>query len=1029
MKLLYEYLQEYASSLKDKVAIKDENGEYTYYQLNKKSDNIASYLTKISSKQDVIGVYIPYTKEVLLGAFSIFKAGCIYLPLDKDYPISRLNYMMENSSCKIVLTLKKFYKKHPLDTNCKIVFLDDEYSDTDFTPVKTNDDDIAFILYTSGTTGNPKGVLHTNIMLTSFYKWRENLGEGQFNINSNIGVLTGFTFIGTNDFVFSSILKGSSLYLSNEAQKKDLNQLVQFIQDNKLTHIFLPSSLASILVEYIDTKDLHIFAAGEKLRNYKPINPNSNVYNAYGCTEVCGIFSIKVKGNETNMPLGYLAKDTLALLVDENLKEVDKGEVGELLVSNSRMSHSYLNLEKLNKEKWITINNKIYFRTGDRIVLKDDNKYYYVGRIDNMVKIRGFRVETGEVENQIIKACKKLNIDVKTCVVVLKNIQDIDRLVCYYESKNKVNEELIKQEISKYLGDYMLPDLYNNIEKLPRNFNGKIDRSKLPEPILEKFDSSKVENAAESKFIQIFSSTYNIKVVDLDRRFTDYGLSSIQAMMFSSKLIENGINISGSKLLNSPSLRELINSSSIEYIKFFSKEELEKVTVYFNNLDLKIEEFIPFNKRQNNLALEMLINVDMLTLNKVIFLQIDSLINKDILQNIIDKIVLENREFRENIVYKDVQTRLIAITSRKIKINYIETDNESVLAEEYDNLVNQRIDPQKDSLFSITLINCNNQSYIYLYTHKFIYSRILIRKCIKEMFLELLNTYKEDNSLNDWIEMMSLEIPSISKEEEEESKLILPTKKEDIEDIHIFNPTSTKRKIFFVHTGNSGSEAYHSLATRLEDSYSFCVIEPYNLYHIDSATYGIKNIASRYIQTIKKYQPKGPYILGGWCYGGVVAHQMAYQLEQEGEKVELLIMLDSHAITKKEWKKDFTIANENMDREYFMNSPLFEDIRQQGMLEAMILNSQHVFLDLKNHKPSLYKGNVLYFKPNTIPAGLNSRTKIYWEEVNKSKAGNFENYCLKDKLQIYITPDEHDNMMNKSTLDIIVPLLKNKLEK
>lgn len=1029
MELLCEYLKKHALDNPNKIALQDEKGTLTYQELNDKSSNIAFSLSKKINKGDVVAVYVGYQKEIILGALSILKSGGIYLPLDSNYPKERLSYMLNDSKAKILFTTKDFYSKNPLDTDLEIIYLEECNSNTESINLNPSIDDTAFILYTSGTTGKPKGVLHSQRMLVSFNNWREVIKESLIKENSNVAILTGFTFIGTNDFMFSTIKEGGSLFFADETTKKDLNLLYQFTKKNNITHIFLPSSLAAIMTEMMDTSYIHIFAAGEKLRNFTPKSKDAKIYNAYGCTEVCGIFSCKVNGDEEVMPLGYLANDTTALIVDENLNELKDGEIGELCVSNLRMSKGYLNLKELNQEKWFKKDGKTYFRTGDRVKKAPDNKYYIYGRIDNMIKLRGFRIETGEVENQISKAMLKLGEDIKDIVVVLRNVNNIDRLCCFYESKKKIDEKAIKDEISKYLAEYMIPDIFNNIESMPRNANGKIMRNSLPNPTIEVLDDGVINNENEARFVLAMKEYLHLKNgVNLDNSFIAYGGTSIQAMGFASYLKERGINISGANLLKFSSLREVIKAADFDYKLFWNEKERKNVEEIYHNYGIKVEDVIPLTNRQKRIALDMVLHPDMTRQQKVIFLQVDSIVSEHSLRKVVDVLYKENKQLRVSVAYKNISYSQLVVTDRMIPYQIIRSDKKTTMMDIYDELINESIDTQLSPLFTITALIQNGQTMFYLLVNEILYSKTILRNGIRKLMEVLHEDYPNDNSISDWLEIMSLNIKS--KEDENEiafTQLNIPKKKKDVDKIFTYSSHKEKKKIFFVHTGNSASDAYYHLAERIKDDVSFYVIEPYNLYHQNDKVYGIKNIAKRYISFMKEIQPNGPYILGGWCYGGVVAQEMASQLEGLGEKVELLIMLDSHAVSEPTLQEEFAKANENINKEYFMTSPLFEDIRNKGMLSEMIDNASHVYQDLKSHCPSTFHGDVLYFKPKRIPAGLSKDATNYWEDMMKFKAGNYERFCDREKLKIILTPDEHDLMMRDSTLDIVIPTIKNKL--
>ena len=1022
MKLIQQYLKEHSLSFPNKIAISDEVSSLTYRELENQTNLVTSSISKIAKKGDVIAVYVPYGKDIIVGALSVMKIGAIYLPLDASYPKERLSYMLSDSKAKAIVTLKDFYQKNPLDFSLEIIYMDDLKEEDPIKIPVLEENDPAFILYTSGTTGKPKGVLHSHTMMVSFSNWRDNL-ETKMNEKSNVAVMTGFTFIGTTDFMFSTIKCGGSLYFVKEEDKKDLSSLLNFLKEKKISDIFLPSSLAAIVVEMYDTSSFNIFAAGEKLRNFTPLNKKAKVFNAYGCTEVCGIFSTRINGNESPIPLGKLANDTKAILVDENLKEVKGDGIGELLVSNQRMSHSYLNLEKLNAEKWLSINGETYYRTGDR-VRKDKNDFYYiVGRVDNMIKLRGFRIETGEVENEIEKAFQKLNFNVTALAVVLRNIQGNDHLCCYYESKQKIAESILKEEISKALADYMVPDFYMNLENMPRNPNGKISRDLLPSPKLAD-DEGSLNSDIEVKFAEILKESFHLSSINLDHSFLYYGGTSIEAMKVSSILKENGIDLTRGSLLTSSSLRATLSEAKIDYSYLWDEKEKKAIDESFKKKHENILKVLPLTLSQRQLSLEMALHPDIVKTQKVIVLQVDSLLSKDSLIDALESASKNNPTLRASLVYKESAIRQMVITDRKIPLKVINSESDNSILKTYESLSNKVIDIEDDPLFEVILLQ-KEKSLLYLYVHKFIYSRSLLRDSIKDIMKKLFSYYPNDKSIETWVDILSLDITE-KNDEDTFDKSILITKKKEISDVFIYSD-KPKTKMFFIHTGNSGSDAYYRLAKRIEDKISFYVIEPFNLYHQKEATYGIKNIAARYIETMKKYQPNGPYIIGGWCYGGVVAQEMAHQLEERGEKTKLLLMLDSHALTDSALQKDFVRANEKIDKEYFLTSPLFADIREAGMLKEMITNASHVFTDLKNNVPSFYDGEVLYFKPSQIPTGLLQSKRAYWEDILKLKAGGYENYFNKNKLEIIITPDEHDEMMNDRTLDIIVPTLYKKL--
>ena len=183
------------------------------------------------------------------------------------------------------------------------------------------------------------------------------------------------------------------------------------------------------------------------------------------------------------------------------------------------------------------------------------------------------------------------------------------------------------------------------------------------------------------------------------------------------------------------------------------------------------------------------------------------------------------------------------------------------------------------------------------------FSKAQVRKYIARIMSVLEEKYPDDKSIHEWCKILDGTLKDNFTENTnpaKESKLRkLDRPRSNTHPETCIYSENSGPHMTFIHTGNTGSEAYYRLADRIRDKISFSVIEPFNLYHIEQATYGIKNIAKRYVEILKRHQPEGPYVLGGWCYGGMIAHEMACQLQDAGEDVKYLFMLDSHATTDK----------------------------------------------------------------------------------------------------------------------------------
>lgn len=1029
MKLIHELISEYALLSPDKTAVEDPFGKITYSELDLKSSSLSLSLMSLGVKPGgAVAVYVPYIKEILLGAVSALRMGCIFIPFDEAYPEKRLEYMLEDSNSKAILTTREFWNKKPLNfPEEKVIFLDEvkETSETVFPPKEITSDSPAMLLYTSGTTGKPKGVLHSHRFMVQIVDVIKAHNDAAMNSDTRSGVMSSFPFVATMMFLIGPIINGGTVCIAPVAARKDMEYLYKFIKESVVTHIFMPSSLAAIMAEDYNLSGVFVFAAGEKLRNFRPYSPNNMLINLYGSTETSAVISKKIKGNEDRIFVGKPYINTKAMVVDDNLTPVQSGVAGELLVSNDYMSSGYYKLPKQSAEKWVEIDGSRWYRTGDRALCTPDGDFDILGRTDNMVKLRGFRIETGEVEAQIANALPKINRnDIGQLVVVLKTVSGTDHLSCYYEADKDIDKKAVKKEISKNLTEYMIPDIWVRMDALPRNLNGKVMRNELPQPKRERRTIGVLDSEVVARVLMTAAEVLDTDYfIGPDDRFTDIGGTSLNAMEYAVALREQGIKISGAQILQYNVLRKIAETAEVAYEQLWPRDEYEAIRKDYAERGEHIEKVLPISTTQDEMLFEQIIYPESSNSKTSFFLQVDSVISEQDLRNALDIVANENEKLRSSIVFHNVSVIQQVISDRKIPLKMVEQDkinpeNLNMLLEE---TLNAPMDLQFDSVAKVICLHAENMSFLFFTAHHIAVSDEQFRGYIARLMSVLEKDYPDDTSISGWRELFEFNIKHKNDEEKSADKTkTVEIKKYIPSDICVYSENNGP-KVVFVHTGNTGSSAYYRLADRIGDKVSFSVIEPYNLYHPDSAVYGIRNIAENYIKILKEYQPEGPYILGGWCYGGVVAHEMACQLTQAGEEVKRLFMLDSHALGNSQLRKLSMGMLSEINAEYFETCPLFTELRESGMLEAMIKNAEHVSEDLYNHIPSMYHDGVTYFKPGQIPAGVTGDNFKYWKSMMEFKAGNYENYCDTDKMKIIHTPHEHDLMMDDPSLDIIVP--------
>ncbi|MBR6014004.1 MAG: AMP-binding protein [Selenomonadaceae bacterium] len=1026
---IHERIARYGLEMPTQIAAQDDIGDISYGELNAKCNFLANKLKNLGiTENDVVAVYVPYTKDIAVSAVAVWKIGGVFMPLDDAYPVDRLEYMLENSEASALFTCRSLWEMKKLNfPNEKIIFLDDPAEEVEICVEvpKITKDSPAMLIYTSGTTGRPKGVIHKYGIFSHLTDWIND--EVPVNSSIRTAILTRFTFMGTTIFLFGTLFNGGTTFFAPKSARMDIEYLHKFLRQKKITHAFMSSGLAIILAEDYDITGINIFAGGEKLRNFKAHSKNSYLWNTYGSTEVSAVFTSKIFGNENPIPIGTHKADTKSILVDENFNLVNEGETGELLISNDYMSTQYLKLPDMTAEKWIELNGRLWYRTGDRVKISSEGLYYCLGRIDNMVKLRGFRIETGEVETQISNAVKEMNRnDVKDIVVTLKTVNNVDYLVCYYESKSELDTKILTEKISKYLADYMIPEFWVMMSEMPRNTNGKILRKELPLP---KRQTSQKNDSYSEVLVRIIWAVEdvigNIDAAYPHDTFTSLGGNSLMAMKLSILLRSQGIKVSTAQILQLNELQKIADAAEIDYSKLWSEEKYSEIVKDFSSRGENIEKILPLTTEQDENFFRQILQPDQSGCREVYMIELDSVIDEKDLRQALDRVAIENEKIRAAVVFHHTPVIQQAVTNRKIPLKVINVDSIDYqqLKSFRRQLLNISVDPQKNSLLQVICVNSGEQSFIFLLAFCIIFNKSNLFKYCKDLLSALEEKYPSDLSIREWKEVFSEEIFELqptSTENKTTFKQMANSKITVPPEIYIYSENINPQMVF-VHTGNSSGEVYYRLADRIKKYISFAVIEPFNLYHPKEATYGIKNIAARYVQTLKRHQPKGPYIIGGWCYGGVVAHEMACQLEQAGDKVQHLFMLDSHAITDETIRELTTTMFGETNREYFETSPLFKDLRESGMLEAVVNNFFHVSQDMATHIPSYFHGSVTYFKPEEVPANQTEKSIAYWKKMMEFEAGGFENFCDRSKLKIIHTPHEHDLMMDDPSLDIIVP--------
>lgn len=464
----------------DKPAIVDENEVITYKQLDEISDKVAYLLQSEYGMQPgaVLGVNLDRSKEYLIMLLSAVKIGVGYLPVDLNVPEERLHYMLEKADCKYLVTSNEHLSSNQTVDSTLVGQLIEkaqqvsEYSlDTENIDLNT----LAYIIFTSGSSGKPKGVMVSQNSIINLSLWYQQTIGITHESRTTLFVSTSFDVSGME--VWPTFLSGACFYLINDDIRSNPSLLSEFTHKNNLTYIFLPTAFYhDFNNEQLLPKGATIVTGGEKLK--RKGNGSWRLFNLYGPTETTVIsVGTEIMISERDYPIGRPIWNTSTYILDKDLKMVPKNVLGELHIGGAGVAKGYVNDEELTAKAFIKnpFNPaEIIYKTGDLVYWDDEYQMHFVKRINNkQIKLRGYRIEVDEIEKNLL-AIDGLN---QAVVCLVEQGGKVSSLAGFYIGD--VSSGAVAESLRKSLPDYMIPDQLIAVEEFPRNTNDKIDQKKL----------------------------------------------------------------------------------------------------------------------------------------------------------------------------------------------------------------------------------------------------------------------------------------------------------------------------------------------------------------------------------------------------------------------------------------------------------------------------------------------------------------------------------------------------------------------
>ena len=542
------------AAVPDNIAVIFRDKRITYRELDEITDRIAAGIVNRKSfnrQSRVIAIMVGRSEWMPIGALAVMKTGCAYMPLDPSYPEERLQYMQKDGNSCMLLTEKEF----------------EELSKSKISNLKSkiiNPSDLFILLYTSGSTGVPKGVMLEHRNLVAFCHWYHRYYDLQ--PGDKVAAYASFGFDACMMDMYSALTRGAAVCIIPEDIRLNLPELGRYFDAEGITHSFMTTQIGCQFAANIECHSLkHLSVGGEALL---PLNPPTayKFYNGYGPTE-CTVFTTtyQVSEYEQHTPIGKPLDNLQLFIMDTNGQRLPLGAAGELWVSGPQVGRGYLNLPEKTAETFVeakitrshdheTTTLRCY-RTGDIVRYLPDGNIQFVGRRDGQVKIRGFRIELKEVE-AIIREFP----GIKDATVQAFDYPNGGKYIAaYIVSDEQIDIQALNAFIRESKPPYMVPAATMQIDAIPLNQNQKVNRKALPAPKIQADDREYVApaNDTEKLFAEIFAGILSMDKVGATDNFFELGGTSLMVTRVIIEAEKAGQHIAYSDLFSHPTPRAL----------------------------------------------------------------------------------------------------------------------------------------------------------------------------------------------------------------------------------------------------------------------------------------------------------------------------------------------------------------------------------------------------------------------------------------------------------------------------------------
>ena len=677
-----DFFMERAKEHPEHVAAVDRTGYFTYGQLDERSENVAQYLcAKGVQVNDRVAVRMTRRKEFIAAVLGANKAGAAYVPVDPEYPQDRISFMLEDCGAKVVLS----------DENIQEAM--EPHEQAAFIGSKADPQTNAYMIYTSGSTGQPKGVLLKQRAVAACLAWNVptfGLDETKRNLHH-----PSFSFDASTFDLFYPLAAGAQIHILGEESRRDLDGMAAYIRQNGITGMTMSTAIGMALLNQYDIGVEYIMLGGEK---FMPVKKNSAVlYNGYGPTEftVCSSFHVIDQDKDVDIPIGRPVPNSWSVICDPEGHLLPQGMAGELCLAGDQICEGYWNRPEQNQKAFAPLKESLpgvtrVYHTGDLARYDENGELEYLGRIDSQVKLRGFRIEPGEIENQASQypGVKMVAAEVKG-----------SKLCLYFTADEKTEQEELKAFLSHSLTEYMVPDVYIQLDEMPLTPNGKIDRKNLPEPVVEHSRAYvKPQDGAELTIAEAMQKVLGTdEPIGANDSFFELGGDSIKAIRLVSMLRASGISLQVSDIMNLKTVHRMAQASGTN-VETMSQEpisgEMADSAIFCFFKDLRLPERSYFNQSA--------------------LFRCAGRVNEEFLQRAVDALVYQHDMLRSVLIDGKLFVQGPEATIKVERMNAV-VPNRKDMTEAF-TWIQSHIDPEK-ALIRVFLVQTADVDYVFIVAH------------------------------------------------------------------------------------------------------------------------------------------------------------------------------------------------------------------------------------------------------------------------------------------------------------------------